>query len=598
MTKTGDLNPHYFHKPSLHFYLRIPVTSAAFLWSVKKGEMRSIKEVVTVDPAGVADHAFSVSHPRLLVWNRAFSVLLSSLTIFFLFLLLEELTTSRRVALIGTALAAVCPELIRHSATVGVDCVMGFFCMLSVFLSVRAYKRQNISLLYWSAFTAGLAVSSKYNALPICATPILASLFLNRLRPQALFIVPVLCAFGFLIATPYLFAELPRFLDQLAYEIWHYKIAGHEGHSAEPGFPQVAFYFSWLWHDALGIIAVILGFLGLLAAPKHGRAGILYSSFPVLFFLLMIEQRANFTRNMIPFVPFFCGAVGIAIFPLVSRKRYMAIIAAVLLCIIPFTKTVKLLSEQKNIQESRKELTKWLTDQNEKDIAVQSALQVRRFSSLAFPVDDISPISLWMKGFSKAILGPGADVQAAGSLEKEFAGESKIQRVVKNPSMKVVKIKDTFTPEEIRTYVAADRSSSVELVADGNGPFECKTSDQEPYCWVTSRYAQIRFKDLLSHPDFSGRDGLIRLSMKLMSPWENQKVRITFDDFLAYVDLPFGGPVNQWSEVTVDLPYAELKNSQYFIINVDAVHSPKSMGINADSRRLGVAVKEIKIIPR
>ena len=41
MVKSGSFDPEYFHKPSLNFYLRMPVVAASFLWEVSKGRIRS-----------------------------------------------------------------------------------------------------------------------------------------------------------------------------------------------------------------------------------------------------------------------------------------------------------------------------------------------------------------------------------------------------------------------------------------------------------------------------------------------------------------------------------------------------------------------------
>ena len=40
MAKSGDYNPHYFHKPSLHFYLRMPVVFGAYLWAKQHGYLK------------------------------------------------------------------------------------------------------------------------------------------------------------------------------------------------------------------------------------------------------------------------------------------------------------------------------------------------------------------------------------------------------------------------------------------------------------------------------------------------------------------------------------------------------------------------------
>src|SRR5687768_6937474 len=63
MVKSGDFNPRYFLKPSLHFYLRVPVTAAAFLWNVRHEHLRSVQEIRTRSAYGLAGYSFTASHP-------------------------------------------------------------------------------------------------------------------------------------------------------------------------------------------------------------------------------------------------------------------------------------------------------------------------------------------------------------------------------------------------------------------------------------------------------------------------------------------------------------------------------------------------------
>jgi len=103
MTKSGDWDPHYFHKPSLHFYLRIPVTALAFLDSARKGHIKSLKELRTRDKYGLAGYAFTASHPGIVKWNRALSVLFSLLLIVFTYLIARHVNMSETSALLADA---------------------------------------------------------------------------------------------------------------------------------------------------------------------------------------------------------------------------------------------------------------------------------------------------------------------------------------------------------------------------------------------------------------------------------------------------------------------------------------------------------------
>ena len=91
MVQSGDFDPHYYHKPSLHFYLRIPAIALGFFNEVREGRMTSIKEAQTSDPFGVAGYAFSASNPGLVKWARSVSTILSGVSVFLVFLIAEYL---------------------------------------------------------------------------------------------------------------------------------------------------------------------------------------------------------------------------------------------------------------------------------------------------------------------------------------------------------------------------------------------------------------------------------------------------------------------------------------------------------------------------
>ncbi len=115
MVKTGDFNPHYFNKPSLHFYLRMPVVAGAFLWSARSNEISSIQDIATRDDAGLSGYAWSASHPRVVKWARSVSTILSLLTIFVAYLLAAKLVDSRWMALAAAFLVACSPVLVSDS---------------------------------------------------------------------------------------------------------------------------------------------------------------------------------------------------------------------------------------------------------------------------------------------------------------------------------------------------------------------------------------------------------------------------------------------------------------------------------------------------
>jgi hypothetical protein len=82
-----------------------------------------------------------------------------------------------------------------------------------------------------------------------------------------------------------------------------------------------------------------------------------------------------------------------------------------------------------------------------------------------------------------------------------------------------------------------------------------------------------------------------------MSPWaENQQLVASFRDFLADVPLPPLKATGVFEKITVKLPYQELKDEHGFFLTIPKLASPRAEGLSTDDRRLGVAIRSVKVL--
>lgn len=593
MMQTGDLNPHYFHKPSLHFYLRLPVAAASFLWTVKNGHIRSVHEIQTRDPAGIAGYAFTASHPGIVKWNRALSLLFCLGSIAGAMLITGLLTGSFPAVLLTGLLLSVSPDLISESAVIGVDMPVTFFTVMTAVAGIYAFQRKSLYWLYGSAIIAGLAVSTKYNALPVVMVPLLAATFSPRCLLHIL-LSPVVSFMAFLAASPFILVSIPLFLDQFAYEIWHYGIAGHAGHMEEPGFPQFIFYLKWLSFSAAGIVAMLLVVPGLWIFLRD-RKGQIAAVFPVLFLFLMCNQRANFTRNMLIILPFIAALASCGIFWLSEQKRFSStmvfIIAGILLIFQPAYLAIATIKEIK-VSDTRDDVVKFL--EREPDYRYDTALDGKlwlprlirsqngkvvhsvkgttRFTELP------SVLALYNSGFDRIVFGPTADMSSSSTLlgvERVFKGNANSERVVKNPAVTVA----TIVPEEARKELL----KSPELAASFEKEIaQCISEGKalsisvlpEGHCWINKRISALNVKDSSS------------LTFSLMSPWDAQMIRLSIPDGTDLISItPIQG---KWEQLHVNIP----AGVSQVILEITEVHSPLTRGISSDSRRLGIAIRK------
>jgi Dolichyl-phosphate-mannose-protein mannosyltransferase len=585
MYKANTLDPQYFHKPSLHFYLRLPVVHASALWLQSQGALESRREIRTRDPYGLAGYNFTASHPLLVKTSRALSVAWSLGTVLFVMLIAFRLKLSAGMAILAGAVTAFSPEFLINSPIVGVDILMALFCTATALVGVFAIPSPTRLHFILTGALGGLAASSKYNALPICAVPIVLWLIAGwRTRFYDLFLSGAAFILAFFIASPFILVSWATFTSQLGYEVWHYQ-TGHDGHSAEPGIPQAAFYLSWLMQDGIGVAASALAVLGLAASKRWGRSSLVYLIFPLLFAGLMISQRTNFTRNMVPVIPFaalLCAMGGEWLRSYVRTPITRSLFDAGLIVAVlaqPVLRSAEIVATEQYPPESRIELEKWIRSErpSDDDLAIAGPL-LMPIGLFALPgVDAFDPKkdtieSLVQKGFSyialPAWLSPQSTAFSLVDTARHYHGGPDKPRIVKNPALTVWKVRDDPDWNWSSPLTTTLPLSSERTV--------CRSS-QEGHCWVQGRFTRLRVPKQF----VDGRNRFI----EVMSPWDEQMLTLT-GETRATVNVSLEVP-GAWKQIALPDDHSEV-----FMVTLSDVHSLASRGTGADSRRIGVAVRE------
>ena len=590
MVKSGSYNPKYFHKPSLHFYLRMPIVAGSFLWSVKKGYLRKLDDIETFNPYGLGDYSFTASHPGMVKWNRGFSLLLSLGLVVGAcggaFLLSGSSTRMIGVAVAGL-ITAVSPSLISESTKIGVDQLFSLLCIIASLLAVASF--QNKKFLTWSAIAAGLAVSSKYNALPIVLIPACTSLLLDQgiVRSVMLLLLSGVC---FVAGSPYILIELPLFLNQIAYEIWHYGIAGHQGHEGTPGLPQAIHYGTWLLKEALNVPAFLISLFGLFVSIKHKRTFI-FLLFPMLFFLLMINQKANFERNMTVIIPYLavCAALGfetlLGFFKSANAAKIVSVAGLFVLIILPATESWIRGVQASEILESRTlaepEIRTLLEKGNSIAIAGEllfppSLYEIPFAKKFSQEKDDL--LELANQGFQYVVVrNPVVGITQSGiySSFEQFAGSLGKQRVVQNPSIGIYQIQNTAN---LKTLIM----NKPLIVFNETTPgvfIPVSTSFGESYIWAQ------HLINVIQGVQCRNKKGCMA-TMKVSTPWSGQKISLDSNPEQLF-EISETSP----TDISFTIPFG----APSIILSVKEVSSPASNGMSEDSRRLGVALHEIRI---
>lgn len=612
MVKEGRYDPQYFHKPSLHFYLRMPVVAVSYLWSARKGYLTSVREIETRNPFGLAGYAFTASHSGIVKWNRAFSVLLSLLTVVLAYFVCYEVTGKVLPSLLAAFITAVSPEFLKNSPIIGVDVVMSFMCMASCYLTLLVARTYSLAKLGMLGLVCGLAVSSKYNALPIAVLPFCLCVALKRYSFAGIAVALLTPALGFFLGSPFILVSIPLFLDHLSYEMWHYGVAGHVGNMEEPGLRQALFYARWLVTDGIGWVAALTALAGfLLLRTDRRREFALFIVFPLLFAALMVGQKTNFTRNMMVLIPFVAvlAACGVEVLVRSARVKDSLRPAAVwvalpLLCAQPLIGSLHYVQSIKYQPETRIAAAQWLEQSGQElgDTAVSGRLQfplsvyrLPRFTRV--DLAKTSVLELYQRGFSTIVSGPEFHPSAADQPllrpVRSFEGVSERQRIIQNPTIDVSSLREDVAKELIFTkFKEAQSLPYYDISFDEAGNLLCKdeagkdrTSLGEDYCWIQDRFAVLH---LPLHPPSARRPH--SFEVEIMSPWKDQTLIFSAADWKIEKSLADAEP-GSWVRFDIAVSDSILGSPRGILLETSQVHSPASMGINADTRRLGVALR-------
>jgi 4-amino-4-deoxy-L-arabinose transferase-like glycosyltransferase len=271
--ESGDLDPHFFHYPSLVLYL-----NAALL--------RALEPLVGDDV-----------DPRLV--GRMLSALLGVGTVAVVGFLGTRLF-SPRAGLASSAFLAIAYEHVRESHFATTDVAFVFFVALSVLLAVEGERRGGRASIRLAAAAAGLAMSSKYPGV-LALAPLalvvgtLEGLTLGeRARELALDVLLALAVFA--STSPFFFLDpegARASLGELFRETW-----GEGSLSVwNPWYPIV---FSLRY--GMGIPLLSLGAMGL-AVGARDRRGLLLLAWALPFLGAAMMTPTAFARYSLPVVP-------------------------------------------------------------------------------------------------------------------------------------------------------------------------------------------------------------------------------------------------------------------------------------------------------
>jgi hypothetical protein len=301
----GDFNPHFFHWPSLIFYLFAAVYGVASL----------IRRAVSLDPTLTTTEQFLLARGCVALAGTATVIVVHAM--------------GRRIAgavtgRIAALFLAVSILHVRDSHFAMADVVMTLLVTLSLALLLRAADGDTAdgrAMLWYAAAGAagGFAASTKYNAAAVVAAAGAAQILAlararstwsnpRAWRPSLAFAGTFAAAF--IVASPYALLDSATFVVDFRFDLAHLS-RGHQGLDLGRG---------WTYHllrslpYGAGLTIFLAGLAGIVPmVRRHARHAAIVGAFVAALYGALGNGTTVFFRYILPLIPLVClsGAVAV-----------------------------------------------------------------------------------------------------------------------------------------------------------------------------------------------------------------------------------------------------------------------------------------------
>ena len=221
------------------------------------------------------------------------------------------------------ALMAVMPLHVRYSHYVLTDTPLTFFVALAMLLALVAHERPALRAFAFAGAAAGLAAAVKYNGGIALMMPLVVCWMTPGARPSRLACTLAVvggAAAAFLLAAPYTVLDLPGFLDRFARLTAEYRNAGAPAERGDILYlKHLRLQFGWP-----GMLLIAGGLAMGAVRAFWGPSRVTWTValvFPVIYFLIIAQQRIIYARYLLPLVPMLCIVAAAAVISGVSLLR-------------------------------------------------------------------------------------------------------------------------------------------------------------------------------------------------------------------------------------------------------------------------------------
>lgn len=284
---SGDLNPHHFIYPTLHYYVLWALYGAFFIFQNAFATGWTFAETTLY---------YYIQEPEApLAIARWVGVLFSVGTVWWS-ACLGDLTGRHRAGWIAALLLALCAPHVRQSGLAAVDMPMVFWYVGATWASVRLLEQERLRDYTLAGVLVGLAAASKYpGALAGVATAAAHLMAGRRIGDFRIWLAGLMAIAVFVASSPFILIDLDVFQAHFA------RMAGilHEGR--EDVGTGWEYYLEVLLRYSLGWFGGMLTLAAVALALKERRHPILVLLIAFAVYLaLMGSGRLTFARYSLP----------------------------------------------------------------------------------------------------------------------------------------------------------------------------------------------------------------------------------------------------------------------------------------------------------
>jgi 4-amino-4-deoxy-L-arabinose transferase-like glycosyltransferase len=307
MVRSGTLLPEYYNYPSFDYWLNLLVLAP------DAGSSRIAGE-------SFRGHLLrALDSPAYLMRLRTVYLVITSLSLVWVYLLVLQRRGSWLEALLAASLVACSWEVAYHLRWVATDGMLMQFAALTVLLAAHALRSRRDSWLIAAAAVAGLGCGTKYPG-GLLVLPVVLAGFFGAAgctpREKAVRFIKLVTVFAlvYLAVTPATILQPVKFADGVLYEIQHYG-TGHGGHTVGRGLEhawRMLAYFATVLFSPYFPIALLMFALATIGTARmiaqDWRQGAVFMVFPVFYMLYFSTQGTMVVRNLLAVAPFWAVA--------------------------------------------------------------------------------------------------------------------------------------------------------------------------------------------------------------------------------------------------------------------------------------------------